>query len=242
MRVLIVDDEPPARREMRRLLAAHPEVDVVQEAASGAQAGLMLRADPPDVVFLDIQLRESSGLDIVPAVPAKTAIVFVSAFDQYAVRAFELNALDYLLKPVEPERLALALRRVAAREAAPYAAPAMAREGPLDSRDWLFVRNGERAEFVGVAGITHITADGDYSLVRTQDGARHLFHIPLNEWERRLPEKDFLRIHRSAIVNLRFVTRIEPWTNQGFRVFVEGAAEPLTMSRRYAGRVRARMG
>jgi two-component system LytT family response regulator len=242
VRVLIVDDEPPARRELRRLLAAHPNVEVVQEAGSSAQAEVMLRGDPPDVVFLDIQLREDSGLDIVPAVPEKTAIVFVTAFDQYAVRAFELNALDYLLKPVEPERLALALQRVGARDGSHRAQVSAQPARPLDSRDWLFVRSGDRAEFVGVAGITHITAHGDYSLVRTRDGAERLLHVSLNEWERRLPANDFLRIHRSAIVNLQFVVKVEPWTNHGFRVHVKGALEPLTMSRRYAGRMRERMG
>ena len=215
---------------------------LVGEAGSSAQAEVMLRTEPPDLVFLDIQLREGSGLDIVPTVPEKAALVFVSAFEHYAVRAFELNALDYLLKPVEPERLALALRRVGARDGSRPAPIATRSEGPLDSRDWLFVRSGDRAEFVGIAGITSIAAEGDYSLVRTRDGSERLLHTSLNEWERRLPASDFLRIHRSAIVNLRFVTKVEPWTNQGFLVHVEGAPKPLTMSRRYAGRMRERMG
>jgi two-component system LytT family response regulator len=242
VRVLIVDDEPPARRELRRLLAAHAEVEDVREAGSSAEAEALLRADPPDVVFLDIQLREASGLDVVPAVPERTAIVFVTAFDQYAVRAFELNALDYLLKPVEPERLAIALQRMRAREGSRPAGPPPRSERALDARDWLFVRSGERVEFVGVASITHISADGDYSLVRSHDGSERLLHLALNEWERRLPSNDFLRIHRSTIVNLHFVTKVEPWTNHGFRVHVQGAPEPLTMSRRYAGRMRTRMG
>ncbi len=243
MRALIVDDEPPARRELRRLLAAHPEVEIVGEAGSARAAQAMLRDDPPDVVFLDIQLRESSGLDLVPAVESRTAIVFVTAFDRHAVRAFELNALDYLLKPVEPERLAIALRRVAERAAAspPVAAPLEPESSPLESRDWLFLKSGERAEFVAVGDITHITAEGDYSLVHSVGGVSRLAHVSLQDWERRLPAQEFLRIHRSTIVNLRHVLRLEAWTNQGYRVHVRGVPEPLTISRRYAGRMKERM-
>jgi two-component system LytT family response regulator len=244
MRALIVDDEPPARRELRRLLAAHPEVDIVGEAGTCAQAAAMLSRDPPDVVFLDIQLGTMSGMDVVPAVPPATAIVFVTAFDGFAVRAFELNALDYLLKPVEPERLASTLQRVAARGGAGSDSdPDPARPAtPLEIKDWLFLRSGERAAFVGVATITHITADGDYSCVRTAAGAEWFAHVPLGDWERRLPASDFLRIHRSTIVNLAFVTQVEPWSNHGFLVHLKGAAAPLTMSRRYAGKMRQNLG
>ena len=241
MRVVIVDDEPPARRELRRLLAVHPEVEIVGEASSARDAATLLARDPPDVLFLDIQLRENSGLDMVPAVPAETSVVFVTAFDQYAVRAFELNALDYLLKPIDPERLALALRRAAARAAPASPRPRTEAARRLEPLDWLFIRSGERAEFVAVANVTAITANADYSRVRTVEGAERLAHVSLNEWERRLPVHHFLRIHRSAIVNVRFVTEVEPWTNGGFLVHVKGVAEPLKMSRRYAVHMRERM-
>ena len=244
MRALIVDDEPPARRELRRLLAAHPDVEIVGEAASSAQAEAMLRQDPPDVVFLDIQLGTTSGMDVVPFAPPHTAIVFVTAFDSFAVRAFELNALDYLLKPVEPERLASTLLRVAARRgASTHSHSSQARPAaPFEKKDWLFLRSGERAEFVSVATITHIVADGDYSCVITANGTKRLAHVPLSDWEQRLPASDFLRIHRSAIVNLRFVTKVEPWSNGGFLVHMKGTPAPLTMSRRYAGRMRESLG
>ena len=239
---MIVDDEPPARRELRRLLANHPDVEIVGEAGSARDAQAMLDRDPPDVLFLDIQLRENSGLDLVPDVPEKTAVVFVTAFDKYALRAFDLNALDYLLKPVEPERLALALRRATER-AAPAPRPAGAESArPLEPGDWLFLRSGEHAEFVSVTNVTAITADADYSLVRALDGTERLAHVSLNEWERKLPASDFLRIHRSAIVNLKFVAKVEPWTNGGFLVHVKGVVAPLTMSRRFAARMRSRMG
>jgi two-component system LytT family response regulator len=239
VRALIVDDEPPARRELRRLLVAHSNVEVVGEATSTLEAASQIAADPPDVVFLDIQLGSKSGMELVPSVPASTAIVFVTAFDRYAVRAFELNALDYLLKPVEPERLAVALGRVAARASAPSLTPP---SSSLDTRDWLFLRDGEHAEFVAVATITHITAQGDYSSIVTSDGRDRLAHVALADWERRLPAGDFLRIHRSTIVNLGFVTRVEPEVEHRFVVHVKGAKEPLAMSRRHMARVRAILG
>jgi len=240
VRVLIVDDEPPARRELRRLLAAHSGIEIVGEASSAREANELVRAATPDLVLLDVHLGDGSGFDLLPAVPENTAIVFVTAFDRYAVRAFELNALDYLLKPVEPERLALALRR--AREHAAESRGIEPHPRSLETTDWVFIRAGERAEFVAVSTITHITAEGDYSMLHTADGVSRLAPSSLHLWERRLPASDFLRIHRSAIVSLRFVARVEPWTNQGFRVHVRGAREPLTMSRRYAGRMKARIG
>jgi DNA-binding LytR/AlgR family response regulator len=136
-----------------------------------------------------------------------------------------------------------ATRGERARHSEPPGASARAGSGtPFEARDWLFFRSGERAEFVAVMNVTAITADADYSRVRTVDGAERLAHVPLGDWERRLPASEFLRIHRSSIVNLTFVTSIEPWTNGGFLVHVRDITAPLTMSRRYAGRMRARMG
>jgi two-component system LytT family response regulator len=244
VRALIVDDEPLGRRELRRLLEAHPEVEVIGEAATREEAESLLRRSAPDVVFLDIRLGSASGMDLVPHVPPQTAIVFVTAFDRYAVRAFELNALDYLLKPVEPERLALTLKRVSGPDAPWSVRSEAGTSSPVayEPSDWLFLRDRDRVEFVAVASVTHLTSDGDYTHVWTADGTDRLAKISLNAWERRLPPGDFLRIHRSAIVNLRFVRSVEPATNHGYWVHVRGRNTPLTMSRRHASRMRQRLG
>lgn len=239
VRVVIVDDEPPARRELRRLLSVEAGVKVVGEAASVEEAAALLSRETPDLVFLDVRLRDGSGLDIVSKVPPRTAIVFVTAFDEYAIRAFEVNALDYLLKPVESERLTLALRRVADRETR---VPPPPRAPVLESGDWLFLRSEHDAGFLSVEEISTIVACADYSIVRNSHGKERMVHVSLNDWERRLPPGDFARIHRSAIVNLRSVLSVEPVASGGYLVHVRGDAKPLTMSRRFAFRLKRRLG
>ena len=230
---IIVDDERLARRELRAMLEeAHASaVRVVAEAESVRAAAELVRTCDADVVFLDVQLAGESGLDLLPLIDASVAVVFVTAFDQYAVRAFEVNALDYLLKPVAPARLARAVERLATPNdsAAPRAAPR------LDYADRLFLRLDDRMGFVKVAEIVSVVSDGDYSVVRLASGRTRRARKPLREWEARLPDSAFARVHRSTIVNLEFVERVEEWSHFSYHLYLRGLAEPVTMSRRYAG-------
>ena len=230
---IIVDDERLARRELRAMLEeAHASaVRVVAEAESVRAAAELVRTWDADVVFLDVQLAGESGLELLPLIDASVAVVFVTAFDQYAVRAFEVNALDYLLKPVAPVRLARAVERLATPNdsAASRAAPR------LDYADRLFLRLDDRMGFVKVAEIVSVVSDGDYSVVRLASGRTHRARKPLREWEGRLPDSAFARVHRSTIVNLEFVERVEEWSHFSYRLYLKGLAEPVTMSRRYAG-------
>ncbi len=236
---LLVDDERLARRELRTLLEeAHDEdVHIVGEAASVSDAARLVHATDADVVFLDIQLAGESGMDLLPLLGMDVDVVFVTAYDDYTLRAFEVNALDYLLKPVVPERLAVTVNRlVAAQPRAPL------REA-VTYEDRLFLRLGQERAFVRVRDIAVIEADGDSSLLRV---APHLTRKPsaksLREWEQRLPDRQFVRIHRSAIVNLEYVERLEPWSHASQHVYLRGLPEPLTMSRRFGARLRDRFG
>lgn len=233
---VIVDDERLARAEMRALLAEHPEVRVIGEADSVESAAELVNGRRPDVVFLDIQLVGASGFDLMERLDGDVAVVFVTAYDQHAVRAFEVNALDYLLKPVTPERLAAAIDRLEVSTPAPAAGE------PLRYDDRLFLRLDDRMAFLRVDSIKYIAAAGDYSYVHGVNGARHLVKKPLKEWESRLPANHFLRIHRSTIVNLEYVERLEPWSNYSYRVYLKAVDEPLVMSRRYALRAKDRLG
>lgn len=237
IKAIVIDDEGPARREMQRLLAAHESIAVVGDARDLQTArGLLLRTRP-DVVFLDIRLGKASGFDLLEDVDEETAVVFVTAYDDYAIRAFEASALDYLVKPVEPERLARTVERLVARE------PNAAREAaPFVPLRWVFLETAGESEFVELASITHVSADLRGSRVHTLDGRSLSATRTLADWEKRLPSADFLRVHRGAIVNLRHVERVEPWSHYSYRLHLRGWDEPVTMSRRYARDVRRRLG
>ena len=210
-------------------------VRVVAEAESVRTAAELVRTCDADVVFLDVQLAGESGLELLTLLDPSVAVVFVTSFDQYAVRAFAVNALDYLLKPVSPARLARAVERLGA----PNDGIADAAAGPkLDYQDRLFLRLDDRMGFVKVADIVTIGADGDYSVVRLAGGRTHRARKSLREWAARLPENGFARVHRSTIVNLEFVERVEEWSHFSYRLYLRGVPEPVTMSRRYAGRLK----
>lgn len=230
---VIIDDERLSRSELRLLLADFAEISIVGEAKNLTEAVELIRTGKPDVVFLDIQLAGENGFDLLERVERDFKLIFVTAFDEFAIRAFEINALDYLLKPVNPERLAVTLERLTESEEKP---PAAGRK--LDYEDRLLIEIGERSRFVKIGSIKYIGADGDYTQVFTDDGKRHLVAKPLKEWEDRLPEKHFVRIHRSTIVNLEYIEKVETWFGRSYRIYLRETKEPLTASRRYAAQLK----
>ena len=244
---LIVDDERLARRDLRDLLEAQHAgaVRVAGEAATVAEAAELARTSGADVVFLDIHLAGESGFDLLPLLEPDVDVVFVTAFDQHAVRAFEVNALDYLTKPVAPERLALTIARLRAgagtRRAGESGGVAGA-AGPLAYDDRLFLRIDDRMAFLAVRDVVAIVADGDNASLWLMNGRVVRVRKPLRVWEERLPAKQFVRIHRSSLVNLTAVERVEEWSHFTYRLYVRGHAEPLEMSRRYGSRVREQLG
>jgi two-component system LytT family response regulator len=242
MSAIIVDDERLARRELAGLLKAHPEVAVAGEAASVDEAAALVRTVDPDIVFLDIQMPRRSGFELLEAADVRGRVVFVTAHDVHAIRAFEVNALDYLLKPVHPARLAVAIRRVLAATGAPSPAAAGASPpaaGKLELDDHLFLTEGRAARFVRVRAILCIRAAGDYTEIALPEGKQLLSSRPLKEWEARLPAQSFARVHRTAIVNLDHVERVERTSDDAYSVFLRGVVAPVPMSRRHATRLRS---
>lgn len=236
---IVVDDERLARRELKRLLEEghRDQVRVVGEAATVEEAVTVARLHDPDLVFLDIHLAGQSGFDLLPLLDRTVTVVFVTAFDRYAIRAFEVNALDYLLKPVAPERLATTLARLSRSTAVESAATQV-----LTYEDRLFLRLDDRMAFLRLRDIVAILAAGDNAVLHLADGRQARGRKSLREWVDRLPERNFVRIHRSTIVNLEFVERLEEWSHFTYRVYLRGLAEPLQMSRRWGARVRSRLG
>ena len=237
LKAVIVDDERLARNRLRSLLAEHTYLQVVAEA-DGVQASLAaIESAKPDVIFLDIQMPGETGFDLVNRLARPVKIVFVTAFDEYAIRAFEVNALDYLLKPVSPERLARAVEKLRQEPTPPQKSTRS-----LEPDDYIFLTVGESSRFLRVSAIRCILAAGVYSEVVTDDGRRSLILKSLNEWEERLPEKVFARIHRSTIINIEAVERVEKWFNYSYQVHLRGIAAPLTMSRRYTAKLKEKLG
>ena len=225
-RALLIDDEPPARDILRALLAAHADVVVTAEAGTLASAREALACDDYDLVFLDIQLRGGTGFDLVPHVRAGAKIIFVTAFDSHALRAFEVNALDYLLKPVAPQRLAHALARLE-QPPAPSALP-------LTTDDRVLLKLGSGQErFVLLTDIRLLASCENYSEVTLAGGEHFLVRKTMKAWETALPSSHFLRVHRTAIVNVAHITRIERVTEATSRVHLDGVADPVAVSYRY---------
>jgi two-component system, LytTR family, response regulator len=226
LRAILIDDEPPARDILRALLAAHPDVVVMAEAGTLASAREALARDDYDLVFLDIQLRGGTGFDLVPHVRTGAKIVFVTAFDSHALRAFEVNALDYLLKPVAPQRLARALARLT-QSPEPSALP-------LTPDDRVLLKLGSGQErFVLITDIRLLASCENYSEVTLSGGEHFLVRKTMKAWETALPSSHFLRVHRTAIVNVAHITRIERVTESTSRVHLDGVADPVTVSYRY---------
>jgi two-component system LytT family response regulator len=232
MRALVVDDEPLARRELRRLLDAHPNVQVIGEAGNIDEARTRIEALAPDVVFLDIQMPGGTGFDLLTQLDHVPRIVFTTAFDQFAVKAFEVNALDYLLKPIEPERLAAALRKLLAPS------PAAAHPGAERPLEQLFIRDGPRCWFVPLREVSLVSSEGNY--VRLLWGReRPLLARSLLALEQKLDPRRFFRANRAQIVNLDFIQQVEP--GEGGRLYLQLRDGPeIEVSRRQARLLRER--
>jgi two-component system, LytTR family, response regulator len=242
MKALLIDDERLARNELRRLLAKHPDIAIIGEAANADEARTRIGELAPDLLFLDIQMPGDDGFGLLESLePPLPQVIFTTAYDEFAVKAFEFNALDYLLKPVDPVRLAAALEKVHARPETPTAGAAASLERPsrLVSEDKVFVREGERCWFVEVKSIRLMESEGNYTRVYFGDAQPQLFRS-LNAMEERLDPRSFFRANRRQIINLAWIDRIEPWFSGGLLVYLKGGLK-VELSRRQAQTFREQM-
>jgi two-component system LytT family response regulator len=223
MNALVIDDERIARRELRRLLAAHPEIEIAGEASTGEEALALIGLTEPNVIFLDIHMPGMGGFDLLQHLEVVPQVIFTTAYDEYALKAFEVSALDYLVKPVAPARLAAAVAKL--------------RPCPVQSRlEQVFVKEGDRCWLVRVADIFLLESEGNYT--RLHFGKeRPLIARSLLALQERLDPAVFFRAGRGHIVNLKWVERVEPGIGGGLLIILRGGMT-VEMSRRQSARFR----
>jgi two-component system LytT family response regulator len=240
MKALIVDDERLARNELRRLLAVHPDIVVVGEAVDVEDAMEKVAALKPGLIFLDVQMPGADGFSLLERLePPLPAVIFTTAYDEFAVKAFEFNALDYLLKPVDPNRLVAALEKLRTREVASPAEGGAAPTTRLALEDKVFVREGDRCWFVPVKNLRLLESEGNYTRLYFDDQKPQLFRS-LTAMEERLDPRNFFRANRKQVINLTWVEGIEPWFSGGLLVKLKGGLK-VELSRRQAQDFRERM-
>jgi two-component system LytT family response regulator len=228
MKALLIDDERLARVELRRLLASHPEIEIVGEARDATEALDLIRRVAPDLLFLDIQMPGKTGFDLLESLEELPQVIFTTAYDEYAIKAFEVNALDYLMKPIAPARLASALAKL--RPRSPHAC--------RDERrlQQVFVRDGDRCWIVPVPDIFLLESEGNYTRLYF-GGDRPLIHRSLNALEEQLDPEIFFRAGRRYIVNLTWIDKVDLAVAGGLVVTLRGG-RTVEMSRRQSDRLR----
>ncbi len=235
MKAIIIDDERLARAELRKLLQDFPEIEVIDEAANVDEGLQKIENSNPDLIFLDIQMPGKTGFDLLSELDRAPHVIFTTAYDEYALKAFEVNALDYLLKPIEPKRLADAVHKLQTAEIGNgfHAGTATTEGGNrslLTESDQVFVKDGERCWFVKLSEIRLVESVGNYAKVFFGPH-KPLILKSLNALEERLDEKVFFRANRKHIVNLRLIDKIEPYFNGGLLLELKGG-EKIEVSRR----------
>jgi two-component system LytT family response regulator len=239
MKALLVDDERLARNELRRLLAAHADIEIVGEAVDVEDALAKVGALKPDLLFLDVQMPGADGFSLLEQLePPLPQVIFTTAYDEFAVKAFEFSALDYLLKPVDPNRLVAALEKLRPRGSAAPFEPGGATHR-LTLEDKVFVREGDRCWFVPVKNLRLLESEGNYTRLYFDDQKPQLFRS-LTAMEERLDAKNFFRANRKQVINLAWVEGIEPWFSGGLLVKLKGGMK-VELSRRQAQDFRERM-
>lgn len=238
MRALIIDDERLARKELMKLLEEHPSIEIVGEAMNADEAYNMIYELNPDLLFLDIQMPDKTGFQLLEMLDTVPLVVFTTAYDEFALKAFEVNALDYLLKPIQPERLSETIGKLAEKERS-KSAGVRGGDKKLGLNDQVFVKDGDRCWFVSLSNVRLFESDGNYIKVYF-DSNRPMIHKSLNALDEKLDERAFFRASRKHIVNLSWVEGIEPWFNGGLMVRLRGG-DKVEVSRRQAAKFKDMM-
>lgn len=243
MKALIIDDERLARNELRRLLENFPKVNIVGEASNADEAIILIDELKPDLLFLDIQMPGKTGFDLLTALENEVPdVIFTTAYDEYAIKAFEFNALDYLLKPIELHRLSEAIQKVENEINSQLEKKASTKDGTklLGEADQVFVKDGEKCWFVRLGKVRVFESIGNYVRLYFDD-QKPLVLKSLNALEDRLDPKTYFRANRKHIINLHFIDKIEPWFSGGLQVTIAGHNEKIEISRRQAIRFKELM-
>lgn len=235
-RALIIDDERLARTELKKLLADFPDIEIVGEAVNAKDGKEKIDSLKPDLLFLDIQMPDKTGFELLGELEKSPRVIFTTAYDEYAIKAFEYNALDYLLKPIEPSRLADALQKLHQEETEK---PLLPGSNKLFENDQVFVKDGDHCWFVRLSDIRLFESVGNYARVYF-DLNKPLILKSLNALEERLDEKVFFRANRKYIVNMRMIEKIDTYFNGGLLLEMKGG-EKIEVSRRQAVRFREMM-
>ena len=238
MRALIVDDERLARKELIKLLEDHPSIEIVGEAMNADEAIQMTNELNPDLLFLDIQMPGKTGFQLLEELDSVPVVVFTTAYDEFALKAFEVNALDYLLKPIQAERLAETVNKISDKEKSKITTQRNP-EKKLGLNDQVFVKDGDRCWFVSLANVRMFESDGNYIKVYF-DANRPMIHKSLNALDEKLDERAFFRASRKHIINLSWVEGIEQWFNGGLMVKLKGG-DKVEVSRRQAAKFKDMM-
>lgn len=238
---IIIDDERLARNELKKMLAVHPEIEIIREAVNADEGLRLINEFNPDLIFLDVQMPVKTGFDLLEELEKVPTVVFTTAYDEYAIRAFEVNALDYLLKPIDPKRLSDAVQKFLSIDdkemifSENRSDPKMS----LSESDQVFVKDGEKCWFVKLAEIRLFESVGNYARVFFGPN-KPLILKSLNSLEERLDPRTFFRANRKHIVNLRMIERVEPFFNGGLLLEIKGG-EKIEVSRRQAVRFKEMM-
>ncbi|MGM0579354.1 MAG: LytR/AlgR family response regulator transcription factor [Bacteroidota bacterium] len=230
MKVLIIDDERLARKELSNLLAEYKDIEILGEAANADEAEEMIDKLNPDLIFLDIQMPGRTGFELLESLEKTPKVIFTTAYDEYALKAFEFNALDYLLKPIEPKRLTESINKI--RKEVEAQEEQNKKGNQLTVNDQVFVKDGDNCWFVKLKDVRLFESDGNYIKVYF-DKNKPMIHKSLNALDEKLDNKHFFRVSRKHIINLEWIDEIETWFNGGLMVKLKGG-DKVEVSRRQA--------
>lgn len=232
MKTIIVDDERLARKELISMLGHYDFVEIVDECANVDEALISIRENSPDLVFLDIQMPEKTGFELLEEVENMPQVIFVTAYDEYAIKAFEVNALDYILKPVDPKRLEKIMLKLKEMDSSEKKIPT----SKLRYQDQIFIKDGDNCWFVKLGDIRLFESVGNYVKVYFNDNKPMLLRS-LNKIEERLDEKEFFRVNRKHIVNMTWIEKVDNWFSGGLKLTLRNGEE-VEVSRRQAQKFR----
>jgi two-component system LytT family response regulator len=240
-KTLLIEDERLAREELKSLLKDYLEIEIIGEAKNGEEGITLIKEHKPDLVFLDINMPGMNGFEMLKHLEDLPRVIFVTAYDEFALKAFEVNALDYILKPVDPDRLREAILKLSSEDdfVSAQSAGVARKDRLLSSKDRVFIKDGEKCWFVELSKVRMLESDGNYVKVYF-DNFRPLILRSLNSFEERLDPEHFFRANRKFIINLQWVSSIENWFNGGLQVELR-EGEKVEISRRQAIRFKELM-